>query len=93
MLRTLFTITNIVLSGLMKFLGKGTTGRIIEDGDDKRDKMLRVFRDNLQNKYNRYAFIFFGCEVLNLIVVFSQIFITNKFLENQFLWYGPQVWM
>ena len=80
------------LSGLMKFLGKGTTGRIIEDGDDKRDKMLRVFRDNLQNKYNRYAFIFFACEVLNLIVVISQFLITNIFLEYQFTWYGPTVW-
>lgn len=78
--------------GLMKFLGKGTTGRIIEDGDDKRDKMLRVFRDNLQNKYNRYAFIFFACEVLNLIVVISQFLITNIFLEYQFTWYGPTVW-
>jgi hypothetical protein len=76
----------------MKFLGKGTTGRIIEDGDDKLEKMLRVFRDNLQNKYNRYAYTFFGCELLNLIVVFSQIFITNVFLKNQFLWYGPEVW-
>ena len=81
-----------MLLGLMKFLGKGTTGRIIEDGDDKRDKMLRVFRDNLQNKYNRYAFIFFACEFLNLVVVFSQIFITNVFLKNQFLNYGPRVW-
>ena len=81
-----------VFSGLMKFLGKGTTGRIIEDGDDKRDKMLRVFRDNLQNKYNRYAFIFFACEVLNLIVVISQFLITNIFLEYQFTWYGPTVW-
>ena len=76
----------------MKFLGKGTTGRIIEDGDDKKDKMLRVFRDNLQNKYNRYAFIFFACELLNLIVVVSQVFITDKFLNNQFRTYGPKVW-
>ena len=75
----------------MKFLGKGTTGRIIEDGDEKRDKMLVVFRDNLQNKYNRYAAIFFACEVLNLIVVVSQFFITDVFLENQFLMYGPKV--
>ena len=76
----------------MKFLGKGTTGRIVEDGDDKKEKMLRVFRDNLQNKYNRYFYIFFTCEFLNLVVVVSQMFITDVFLQNQFRTYGPKVW-
>ena len=77
--------------GLMKYLGKGTTGRIIEDGDDKQRQLLKVFQDNLQNKYNRYAMVFFSCEVLNVLIVFSQFFITNAFLQNQFLLYGPQV--
>ena len=76
----------------MKFLGKGTTGRIVEDGDDKKEKMLRVFRDNLQNKYNRYAFIFFACELFNLVIVVSQVFITDVFLLGQFRTYGPKVW-
>lgn len=76
----------------MKFLGKGTTGKIIEESDEKMDRLLKTFKDNLQNKYNRYAFIFFSCEVLNLIVVVSQFFITDAFLQHQFIFYGPQVW-
>ncbi len=55
-------------------------------------RLIKTFKDNLQNKYNRYAFMFFSCEVMNLFVVVSQFFITNAFLQNQFLFYGPQVY-
>ena len=54
--------------GLMKFLGKGTTGKIVEDSEEKLESLLRTFLQNLQNKYNRYAFAFFGCELLNLVM-------------------------
>jgi hypothetical protein len=77
----------------MKYLGKGTTGKIIEEPEDKMKRLLQTFKDNLQNKYNRYAFIFFACEILNVIVVASQFFITNSFLQNQFLFYGPKVFL
>ena len=53
--------------------------------------LLQVFKDNLQNRYNRYAMAFFSCEVLNVVVVTSQFFLTNLFLDHQFLWYGPAV--
>ena len=49
--------------GLMKFLAKGRTDRIIEDSEEKIKSLLMTFRNNLQNKYNRYAFIFFSLEV------------------------------
>jgi hypothetical protein len=52
----------------MKFLGKGTTGKIVEGSDEKLENLLKTFRANLQNKYNRYAFAFFGCELLNLVI-------------------------
>jgi hypothetical protein len=51
----------------MKFLGKGTTGKIVEDSEEKLETLLRTFRANLQNKYNRYALAFFACELLNLV--------------------------
>ena len=76
----------------MKYLGKGTTGKIIEESDEKMERLLRTFKDHLQNKYNRYAGIFFVCEFLNLIIVVSQFFITDVFLEDQFLFYGPKVY-
>ena len=47
----------------MKFLAKGKTERIVEDSEEKVQGLLKTFRHNLQNKYNRYAFIFFSLEV------------------------------
>jgi len=78
--------------GLMKFLGKGTTGKIIEDTEEKMERLLTTFRDNLQNKYNRYAAIFFTCELLNVFIAVTQFAITNAFLQNQFVTYAPDVW-
>uniref|UniRef100_A0A0K2TEQ0 Innexin n=1 Tax=Lepeophtheirus salmonis TaxID=72036 RepID=A0A0K2TEQ0_LEPSM len=77
--------------GLMSYLGKGTTGKLIEDMDQKTDALLSVFKDQLENKYNRYTFLFFFCEILNIIILISQFFITNVFLQRQFLDYGPKV--
>ena len=31
-------------AGLMKFLGKGTTGKIIEETDEKMDRLLKTFK-------------------------------------------------
>ena len=35
-------------------------------------------RHNLQNKYNRYAFIFFSCEVLNFVIVLGQVCVSTR---------------
>lgn len=67
--------------GLMKFLAKGTTGKIIEDAEKKRDDLIMTFQEHLHNRYNLYAFWFFLCEQLNLVVVISQWFIVGKFLR------------
>ena len=64
------------------------------------------FKDHLHNKYTKYAFIFFLCELLNLVVVIimifftdrsvhvltSRIFIPARFLNYQFFGYGYGVW-
>ena len=97
--------------GLMKYLGKGATGRIVEESEDRLNQLIQVkwqslkkgqltwrtylifqvFKDNLQNRYNRYAMAFFGCEVLNVAIVLGNFFLTNLFLDDQFLLYGPDV--
>ena len=61
----------------MKFLAKGTTDRIIEGQDAKLESLLRTFRHNLQNKYNRYTFFFFFCEVLNFLIMAFQFYFTG----------------
>ncbi|XP_023325021.1 innexin inx2 isoform X2 [Eurytemora carolleeae] len=78
--------------GLMKFLAKGARGKIIEDACEKRENLLRTFQEHLHNKYNSYAAGFICCEVFNVVIVLSQIFVTNRFLNHKFLDYGPQVY-
>ena len=73
----MITLGSSTLAGLMKFLAKGTTDRIIEGQDDKLESLLRTFRHNLQNKYNRYTFFFFLCEVLNFLIMAFQFYVTG----------------
>ena len=40
--------------GLMKFFGKGTTTRLIEEPEEKRDKLVKFFSDNIHNKVHTY---------------------------------------
>ena len=77
--------------GLMKFLAKGATEKIVENAAEKRESLIKTFQEHLHNKYNAYAAWFLCCEQLNFTVVVSQWFITDKFLKNQFITYGPKV--
>jgi len=78
--------------GLMKFLVRNARGKIIEDAEEKRDCLIQTFQEHLHNKYTKYAILFHICETLNLVVVSSQFFVVNRFLNYQFLNYGPSVW-
>jgi len=78
--------------GLMKFFGKGTTTRFIEDQDEKRDKLVEFFRRNIHNKYNVYLLGFIFCEFLNFITVIVVFFLTDRFLHYRYLGYGYNVW-
>lgn len=78
--------------GLMNFLVKGNQGRVIEESAEKERKLLSNFIEHVHNKFNKYAFCFFFCELLNIIISLSQLFITNAFLNYQFLDYGYLVY-
>lgn len=82
----------IMEGGLMKFFGKGTTTRVIEDPEEKRDKLVEFFRANIHNKYNIYYYGFMFCELLNVLVVLVAFWLTNKFLNHRFLAYGFKVY-
>ena len=94
--------------GLMKFLVRNARGKIIEDPEEKRDSLIQTFQvlyfiytfyfsfcfvqEHLHNKYTKYAAMFYICETSNLLVVISQIFVVNRFLNYHFLGYGSKVW-
>ena len=79
--------------GLMKFFGKGTTTRLIEEPDEKRDKLVQFFTDNIHNKYNIYYFGFICCEMLNTLIVIIAYFLTDRFLNYEFAFYGFKTWL
>ena len=49
-------------------------------------------QEHVHNKFNMYAFVFFGCEVANLVIALFAIYLTHLFFNNQFLTYGTSVW-
>ena len=79
----------------LKYLIKNvfnTAFRLIEEPDEKRDKLVQFFTENIHNKYNIYYFGFIICEMLNTIMVIIAYFLTNRFLNMEYLWYGFQTW-
>jgi len=82
----------VLEGGLMKFFGKGTTTRFIEDQDEKKEKLVSFFCKNIHNKYNIYFAGFIGCEVLNFFIVLFQFYLTNRFLHYRYIGYGWRVW-
>lgn len=78
--------------GLMSFLVKGAQGRVIEDSEEKQALLLKNYLEHVHNKFNKYAFCFFFCELLNICISVSQFFVTNAFLNYQFISYGFEVY-
>jgi len=64
--------------GLMNFLVKGTQGRVIEDANEKQNKLLDNYLEHVHNKFNKYAFCFFFCELLNILISVSQVNICSS---------------
>lgn len=76
----------------MKFFGKGTTSRFVEDADEKKEKLVRFFYKTIHNKYNIYFGGFIFCEFLNFAIVVITFGMTHRFLHYRFLTYGFEVW-
>ena len=81
-----------VKSNWRNFLG--TTQRCIEDKDleEKIPRLLKHYQEHIHNKYNNYAFGFFFCEILNVIVSCLSVYLTHKFLLEQYFTYGIEVY-
>ena len=86
----LYSVANQVTMVFCSLIG--TTGRVVDDAEEKMGRMLRQFQEHVHNKFNMYAFVFFGCEVANLVIALTAIYATHLFFNNQFLTYGTSVW-
>jgi hypothetical protein len=70
--------------GLMKYFGKGTRHRNIENVEGTKDRLIKYFMKRVSNKYSVYLGGFIFCELLNLGVVVTHFFITDRFLNQRF---------
>jgi len=77
--------------GLMAFLCEGCSDRDVEQSSEKEKKLLANFLEFVHNKFNAYTYIFFICELLNIVISVSQFFATDAFLGNQFYYYGIDI--
>jgi len=78
--------------GMMAFLVTGCTDRVVENPSDKQSSLLRNYCEHVHNKFNKYAACFFFCELLNVTISVSQIFVTHAFLNYNFLDFGYNVY-
>ena len=61
---------------LMKHLASSECrSKVVEEVEEKVDTLVDTFTVHLRNKYNRYFFAFLGCEILNLVMVVTQVII------------------
>ena len=74
--------------GQMHFLVSGCQGRTIENSQEKQYKLLVHFEEHVHNKFNKYTFCLFFCELLNLSICALQIYVTHVLLNQQFMDYG-----
>ena len=49
------------------------SGRVIEDAEEKQAVLLKNYLEHVHNKFNKYAFCFFFCELLNICISISQV--------------------
>ena len=56
--------------------------RVVDDHQDKLVKLLHLFVEHVHNKFNKYAFYFFLCELLNIVitVIMVKFWFNNGFM-------------
>jgi len=79
-------------NGKMKFLTSGMKEPTL-DVEEKKKRVLKLSlgHDKLRGKNNTYAMCFFAMEILNLLNLFVQMWLTDIFLHGKFLNYGSRV--
>ena len=75
----------------MEFLVKGHQERVVDDHQEKLVKLLHLFVEHVHNKFNKYAFYFFLCELFNIIITVVTILGTHVFLHYQYFNYGINI--
>merc|ERR1712079_816790 len=70
----------------------GCLDRVVDNAAEKQEALMTNYCEYVHNKFNKYAIGFFFCELLNLVITISQIFVTHAFLNYQYFDYGYLVY-
>lgn len=65
---------------------------MVDNHQEKLVKLLDLFVEQVHNKFNKYAFYFFLCELLNIIITVIMIGATHIFLHHQYFDYGINIY-
>lgn len=60
-----------------------------------KEKQMRIVVTSITRNFNRqniYAIRYFICELLNFLNVWLQMYLINRFLDGEFMYYGSDVW-
>ena len=68
---------------MMSFLVTGCLDRVVENAAEKQETLMRNYCEYVHNKFNKYAFGFFFCELLNVVITISQVFKNIRYIHNQ----------
>ena len=55
-------------------------GRVVNNHQEKLVKLLDLFVEHVHNKFNKYAFYFFLCELLNIVITVCMVKAQNTLL-------------
>lgn len=79
--------------GKVKMMSADIRGTALTDSKARQEKREQVvdYLIATRNHHKKYAYAYFGCEVLNLINTIVTMFIIDKFLGYTFLKYGLKV--
>ena len=62
---------------MMSFLVNGCLDRVVENAAEKQETLMKNYCEYVHNKFNKYAFGFFFCELLNVVITISQVSRSN----------------
>ena len=60
---------------------KNISGRVVNDHQEKLVKLLDLFVEHVHNKFNKYAFYFFLCELLNIVITVGMV--SSEYISDE----------
>ena len=54
---------------------------VVDKHAEKQSSLLGYYHEHIHNKFNKYAYCFFFCELLNILICVSQVEFSSKVFQ------------